>query len=137
MTLPTPLATRRSSAKSWTAAGAVAIGVAGVVAFDPVHRHVPLCPFHAVTGWWCPFCGSLRAVDSLAHLQVTAALQDNLLLVAAVPLVVWWWLEAVAHSKAGRPQRSVPVGALVALITLGVVFTVVRNLPTMSGLRPA
>src|SRR5262249_58881390 len=70
-----------------------ALGLAAAVAdvaFDPVHRHVPLCPFHPVTGWWCPLCGGLRAADSLVHGHIGAALHYNGLFVAPLPPVLFW-----------------------------------------------
>jgi hypothetical protein len=99
------------------------------VAFDPVRRHLPLCPFHAVTGLQCPLCGGLRAVDELVHQHLATALRDNVLVVAAVPLVIVLWL----LSRTGRPVRNVPA---VAVVVLAVCFTVVRNLPFATALRP-
>ena len=51
--------------------------------------NVPLCPFHAATGLYCPLCGSLRGVGDLAHGHVMAALGSNLLLVVTLPLLAW------------------------------------------------
>jgi len=111
-----------------------ALGLAAAVAdvaFDPVHRHVPLCPFHAVTGWWCPLCGGLRAADSLVHGHIGAALHYNVLFVAALPLVLFWWLDWM---RTGRVRR-LPRAAIVALIAIAVAFTVLRNLPFAATLR--
>ena len=37
-------------------------------AIDPAATWwLPSCPFYALTGWLCPFCGSLRAVHALLH----------------------------------------------------------------------
>jgi hypothetical protein len=115
-----------------TAAGAA---LAADVAFDPVHRHVPLCPLHAVTGLWCPLCGGLRAADSLAHLQVTNALHDNAVFVLALPLVVLWWVDWVVRSRSGSPSRAMPRYAVATLVVVAVAFTVVRNLPFAQTLR--
>ena len=114
----------------------IGAGVAADVAFDSVHRHVPLCPFHALTGGWCPFCGGLRAVDSLAHGQLTAALRDNALVVAALPLLLVLWLDWAQRRRDGRATRRVPRAATVGAIALVVVFTVVRNLGFATGLHP-
>ncbi len=119
----------------WAAAGAAA--VLADVAFDPVHRDVPLCPFHAVTGWWCPLCGGLRAVDSLAHLQVPAAVHDNLLVVAMLPLVLLWWLDWVVQARSGQPRRAWPRYLGFTALALALAFTVLRNLPVAAGLRPS
>jgi hypothetical protein len=37
-----------------------------LAAFDPATTWwFPSCPFHALTGWLCPLCGSLRAMHAL------------------------------------------------------------------------
>ena len=51
--------------------------------------NVPLCPFHAVTGLWCPLCGSLRGLELLGDGQVLAALGSNLLLLVTLPVLAW------------------------------------------------
>jgi len=104
------------------------------VALDPEHRHLPLCPFHALTGWQCPLCGGLRAVDSLVHGRLLTALHDNVLVVAAIPVVAALWLTCAL-----RPDRPRPVWSramTVALIVLAAGFTLVRNLPFATALRP-
>jgi hypothetical protein len=95
-----------------------------VVAFDPVHRHVPLCPFRALTGLSCPLCGGLRAVSELARGHLAAAARFNLLVVAAVPFVFAWWL---VWLRTGR-RPGIPKPVFAAVVALAVVFTVVRNL---------
>jgi Protein of unknown function (DUF2752) len=117
------------------AAGAAA-ALGADVAFDPVHRHVPLCPFHALTGWWCPLCGGLRAADRLAHGNVVAALHDNTLLVASIPLLLLFWLDAMRRARAGRPARRMPRAVAVAAVVIAAGFTVLRNLPFAGALRP-
>jgi hypothetical protein len=114
---------------------------AGVVAFDPVHHDVPLCPLHAATGLWCPFCGGLRAVWLLAHLQVGAALSSNLVLFAAMPWLAWrsW------RTLTGRPPAVLRVGGRVVpqvavnvtVVVLLVAYAVLRNLPGLGVLAPA
>ena len=112
------------------------VATAGVVALDPQHTHIPLCPFHALTGWWCPLCGGLRAVNAVARGHLGAALHANVLLVAALPVVIWMFLDWTRRLRDGRPARSWPKWAPAAFVVLGVVFTVVRNLPAFSVLRP-
>lgn len=104
---------------------------------DPTRTHVPLCPFHALTGWDCPLCGSLRSAYSLSHFQLAEALRDNLLFVAALPLVLGLWLDAAARSRYGRPRRSFSRPVIAAIIVVAAVFTALRNLPSLSTLRPS
>lgn len=123
-------------APAW-AAGGVAVALAGDIAFDPSQRHVPLCPFRAITGWWCPLCGGLRCADALVHGNLAAAAHDNVLLLAAVPLLLWAWIDWAARVRAGRPGRQLSLGEVVAIVAVMTAFTVVRNLPPVAALRPA
>jgi hypothetical protein len=115
---------------------AALVATAGVVLLDPTRRHVPLCPFHAITGWQCPLCGSLRAVDELVHGHLAAAVRDNVLLVAALPVLVVAWTDWARRRTAGQPSRRVPRAVVTAAIAVGMIFTVVRNLPWAAALRP-
>lgn len=121
----------------WLAAAAVGTGLAADVALDPHHRHVPLCPLRALTGIWCPLCGGLRAADSLAHGQLAAALHENALFVASLPLLMIAWCFWLRQSGAGRARPQAPRGLTAAVVGIAVGFAVVRNLPFVPGLRGA
>lgn len=114
----------------------VAVGVAADVAFDPARRHVPLCPFRAATGGWCPLCGGLRSVDALAHGQLATAIRDNVLVVAALPILIALWLDWAQRRRRGQPARRWSRAATVGVIAVLVAFTVLRNLPLATGLHP-
>jgi Protein of unknown function (DUF2752) len=59
-----------------------------VVIWDPATTWwFPSCPFHAITGWLCPLCGSLRAVHALSLGAPLAAFGFNPLIVSG--LGVW------------------------------------------------
>ncbi len=109
---------------------AAAVGLLAVV--DPNQPgHFPACPFKAMTGLDCPFCGGLRAVHDLAHGQVLAALDRNVLVVLAVPVAVLaWaqWVRRAARPSAG-PRREVPPWVVRAVVVLVLVFWAVRNIP--------
>ena len=122
-------------------AGAAAAAVSGLTlvgAVDPnVPGHYPTCPFLAVTGYWCPGCGSLRAGHALAEGDVASAFGLNALAVLSIPvLLVLWWRWA-ARLRAGRRRSwAAPAGWLWALGVLVVAFAVVRNLPAGTALAP-
>ena len=66
----------------------VALAAAGALfVFDPaVTSWFPSCPLNTLTGWLCPFCGSLRAVHALLHGHIEAALRLNPMTTAGVAI---------------------------------------------------
>jgi hypothetical protein len=128
---------RRLAGPAGVAGLAVAV-VAYVGAVDPnVGGHYPTCPFLFVTGWYCPGCGSLRALHALAHLDLATAVARNPFAVAMVPLLVAIWLRWAGRSATGRRRSTAAHPALIwALLGLVVVFWVLRNLPGFGWLAP-
>jgi hypothetical protein len=118
------------------AASIAAAGVAVIAVVNPVSTHVPLCPFHAMTGLDCPFCGTLRAVFELTRGNIVAGWHDNCLFVACLPLIVALWLDGIWRRSAGRPARRWALAAKVVVVVLALGFAVLRNLPGFSALRP-
>ena len=91
-----------------------------------------LCPFRLLTGWDCPGCGGLRAVNDLTHGDVAAAAGSNLFLVASLPglVALWaWWLWRTLHGQSPRPAGLRVKPLVTAYFVLLLVFTVVRNTP--------
>jgi hypothetical protein len=98
--------------------------------------HYPTCPFLWITGWYCPGCGSLRAVHALTHLDVGTALARNPLTVAFVGVLAAMWVAWLQRSVTGRARRVAPAWVLWTLLGVVCVFWVVRNLPGMQWLAP-
>ena len=119
----------------WLAAAAV-LGTAGIATVDPHTHNVPLCPFHALTGLWCPLCGSLRAVYDLSRADVGRALSENALFVIAVPLLLVWWAKWLGAARQGRPGAPVNRNVMISVGVIAVIFAVVRNVPIGSWLAP-
>jgi hypothetical protein len=118
---------------------AALVGTGYVATVDPnAVGHYPTCPFLAITGWYCPGCGSLRALHALAHGDVWSALARNpFAVVAAGYLVVSWvlWFERTAR---GRPRRWLaPPWVLYTVLGAILVFWVLRNVPGWTWLSPA
>jgi hypothetical protein len=118
-------------------AAAVLIALAADQGFDPTHHHVPLCPLHAFTGIWCPFCGGLRSAYELTRLHLGAAIHDNLFVVLAAPVLAGWWIDGIVRIRAEKPPRRVPRALIALTVAALLVFTVVRNLPVGAALRGA
>lgn len=118
------------------ATGLVGVGYVGVV--DPNHPgHYPTCPFLAITGYYCPGCGSLRAMHALAHGDLAQAVQRNPFTTALVPVAIWLWLVWFRSLVTGRPMSGpVPPWVGWTLLSAMMVFWVVRNLPGFTWLTP-
>jgi hypothetical protein len=123
----------------------LSLGAAGlaatayVAAVDPNQSgHYPTCPFLALTGWYCPGCGSLRAIHDLAHLDLAGALQRNPFTVAVVPFILLSWVLWVERTVRGRPARWLaPPWMLYVLLGAVLAFGVLRNVPGWTWLSPA
>lgn len=91
----------------------------------------PPCPLHYLTGWYCPGCGSLRAIHQLLQGNVQAAWAMNPLSVLLFPFLAYGLArEAISYLRGQPPpQFALPGTWIRALCALIVLFGIVRNLP--------
>lgn len=92
-----------------------------------------LCPFHAVTGLYCPGCGGTRSMIALLHGHLGEALHDNPASPALVLVLVLWYLE-ILTAAFGKKVRMIPRPLWFWGILVGVhlVWAVTRNfIPAM------
>jgi hypothetical protein len=120
-------------------AATAALGVAGiayVALVDPNHPGAVAlrCPFHAVTGRWCPGCGMTRALHHALHGQFAAAFSSNLFWPLLVVILGWAWLSWA--SPATPPLSRVPAGVWLGLAGAALAFGVARNVPVFAALAP-
>jgi Protein of unknown function (DUF2752) len=103
--------------------------------FDPATSGVfPPCPVRYLTGWYCPGCGSLRAIHQLLEGNFRAAWALNPLAVTLLPFLVYGLASQAIFRLRGRhlPEIFLPANAIRALCAVVILFAVARNLP----LRP-
>lgn len=109
---------------------AFTVAVVTLRSFDPATSGLfPPCPVRYLTGWYCPGCGSLRAIHQLLHGNLPVAWAMNPLTVALLPFLVYGLASFVLSEIRGRglPQpflRAVWIRALCAAIIL---FGIARN----------
>jgi hypothetical protein len=120
--------------RRWLAAmlAVFAVGAVLLELFDPATSGIfPPCPLRYLTGWYCPGCGSLRAIHQLLHGNLQGAWAMNPLTVVLLPFLSYGLISSALFEFRGRglPEpflRAVWIRALCAAIIL---FGIVRNLP--------
>ena len=122
--------------KPFAVAGGAMAAAAVVAAVPPQGQaFYPPCPFHAMTGLWCPMCGSTRALHALLTGHLTQALHDNVLLLAALPVIVVLWFSWIRPLRLTRSLRWTPATTAL-LIAVVAAYGVARNLPWLHVLAP-
>jgi hypothetical protein len=103
--------------------------------FDPATTWwFPSCPLKELTGWLCPFCGSLRAIHALFHGAPGAAWTLNPLTTAATTAAVCALaLDAFCPCDAARAARLLSWCFSRRGLALALTFTVWRNIPDLAG----
>lgn len=121
---------RRAWALVWMALCSAALVL--LRAFDPSGTALlPPCPFHALTGLYCPGCGSLRALHQALQGNMGAALGLNPLSVIAAPVIVYHLVSRVPggflqhHFASPLDHRYAARIVLTAVVS----FWVLRNVP--------
>jgi Protein of unknown function (DUF2752) len=110
--------------------GGIIVGMLFV--FDPATTAMfPPCPVRYLTGWYCPGCGSLRAMHQLMHGNLHAAWAMNPLTVIFLPFVAYGLVSHVLLEIRGRalPQFFIPASYIRALGVIVILFAIARNLP--------
>jgi hypothetical protein len=138
MSLPDALSLRRlSSVALWRLKLACILGAIGVTlsflfVFDPaICGFYPPCPFHKLTGLYCPGCGSLRAIHQLLHGNLTAALGLNPFMVLSLPFMGYWLISRGVLAVRNRPLINVIVPSFwIWLLLISILlFWILRNIP--------
>lgn len=100
--------------------------------------HVFFCPFHELTGLYCPGCGGTRSLTALMHGHPLLAVHEN---PAAVMLGFWILLSYAEHIGLlfGRQWKLIPRSRTFWYILLGLWLTwaVLRNfIPALMPIQP-
>ncbi|MDR0704047.1 MAG: DUF2752 domain-containing protein [Planctomycetaceae bacterium] len=103
------------------------------------YRLIPPCPFHYLTGLYCPGCGTLRATHYLLHFNVTTAFRYQPLAVSLLPVAMFLlgkkWYEHYRQKNVRLPYEESVYWGIFFIICL---FFAVRNIPSilLDWLRP-
>lgn len=121
-----------SSRLFWAMLAALVAGTVMLRLFDPATSgFYPPCPVHYLTGWYCPGCGSLRAIHQLLHGELRAAWAFNSLTVLLLPFMTYGLASEALLALSGNPlpQPFLRAGWIRALCAAILLFGIVRNFP--------
>ena len=95
------------------------------------HSFFPKCSLYVATGFFCPGCGSTRALFHLTHGNVLEALRLNPGLMALITLGITDYVRFVVSVIRGNPFQTLfgRLKLLGALMGVMLVYGVIRNLP--------
>jgi hypothetical protein len=96
----------------------------------------PPCPFHELTGLFCPGCGITRALHALVHFDFTRAIAMNALFVLSLPLIAAMVAEGFVRRPLLPPQISRIMFDGRWWIAALVLFGIMRNVPGFQWLAP-
>jgi hypothetical protein len=88
------------------------------------------CPFHALTGLYCPGCGLTRVILSLMDFDIAQAFRFNPLIFLLLPMYI---LYSVFRLKSYKKSSDY---AMTVMVVLTLSFGLLRNLPMFSWLTP-
>ncbi|KGN34361.1 hypothetical protein N802_13545 [Knoellia sinensis KCTC 19936] len=142
--LPTPPLTdpsvgrgRRMLWPAVAAAGAAGFALVAHVLNPYEGGNYPTCPWLALTGTYCPGCGTLRATHSLTEGNVVEALQRNPLTVAAFVLMTLGFIRWARRQWRGEQRMTAaPAWLLYGLFWVIMAFWIGRNIPGWTWLSP-
>jgi hypothetical protein len=112
----------------------VAIIVATVVlyCFDPATAEIyPSSPFRALTGLFCPGCGTLRGLHQLLKGNFWTAFDFNPLAILSLPFLIYSYVRYAIKTLFGRslPTFFIPSKWIWLLLKAIVVYWLLRNIP--------
>lgn len=106
------------------------VGVVGAVCFlrPQTTPLLPPCPLYALTGLYCPGCGSTRLLYNLVHGHPLLAVAQNPLAMLALPFLLYGLARQLLTPS--RPLFSaLSPRAIWAIALVALAYGVLRNLP--------
>lgn len=107
----------------------LALCALGYYVYFRLSGHGLQCPFHVLTGLYCPGCGNSRALQALFRLRFAEALRYNYLMPLEAGFVVYAAVRTTAHYLRTGVYKLTIGPEWIGFVVLGVLaaWWVVRN----------
>lgn len=111
--------------------GFVGLAVLFFVLSPAEHEIFPRCLFNSLTGYYCPGCGSQRALHSMLHLDFAGVVSYNFLFIPGFLLIFYHYLHPVVNRLFYWKLPNIFYFKSTPWIILAVVvlFWIARNIP--------
>lgn len=94
------------------------------------NRIFPRCPFYSITGFYCPGCGSQRAIHGLLHGRIVGGLKHNPLILLLVFVLVYdatiFVLKKLYNKKTNNLLHKPRTTNIILFIII--IFWILRNI---------
>ncbi|WP_157957307.1 DUF2752 domain-containing protein [Winogradskyella tangerina] len=101
--------------------------------YDPTKHGSPFpkCPFHQLTGFHCPGCGSQRALNKILNGDIIGGIRHNYLIPFAVFVILYQLIYYLITKYTTKTMKNIFHNAKVTnvILILVILFWVLRNVP--------
>jgi len=100
--------------------------------FDPSgNEYFPKCLFHSLTGYYCPGCGSQRAIHSLLHFDFAGVAGNNFLFLPGLAVAAYGIFLPLVNKRFGKNYKNWLYHRRAPWVIFIVIFLfwILRNLP--------
>lgn len=94
------------------------------------HQLFPKCIFYSLTGYYCPGCGSQRAIHGLLHLNFASVVSNNFLFLPAVAAIIYHYMQMLLNWKFNLGLQNIfyHKNTPWIVLVLVILFWILRNL---------
>lgn len=97
------------------------------------------CPFHKLTGLYCPGCGITRCLFSIIKLDFKSAFHYNMLVFIMLPFFIMYYVYLnyiYICNKEDKITKNIPNYVTITLLVITILFGILRNTEMFEFLSP-
>lgn len=122
---------RRLSAKILLLTAFVFAFLFALLFFFPVNRYdfYPPCPWHKITGTYCPGCGTIRGLCSMIHGDFMGLARNNILAFLCLPFITYSYVGKIVETFWGYRLVNVRLSKIEIqiFVVIVILYWILRN----------